>query len=226
MESAFCARDVCPARINFNMGRLREELRELISESQMNDHLKPNTDLETWRRDYDKFIENNRVLNAHTDGELQATDHDLRIKSRCNVCLSQTHKVGKCAVAGGISQQNGESIPPDVGIEIMRLHKLHMMGEYDPYNTPTTLCKIQKARIELKNIRDRQHLSPETVNERGVRVVEAHRTSIRVPSYSSDETDERLRSKSEVQSFDNTTRPMSTKMKRTREIIKRSFQRR
>jgi len=186
----------------------------------MNDHRKPNTDFETWRRDYDTFIENNRVLNAHTDGELQTTDHDLRIKSRCNVCLSQTHKGDKCVVAGGISQQDGESIPPDVGIEIMRLHKLHMMGEYDPYNTPTTLLKILKARIELENIRDGRHLSKETINEKGVRVVEAHRTSIRIPSNSSDETEERLRSTVETKKmWTNTIRPKSTKMRRTREIL-------
>ena len=133
MESAFCARDICPARINFNMERLRNELRELINESQIDDHRKPNTDFKTWRRDYEKFIENNRVQNAHTNEEIQTTCQDPRIKSRCNVCLSQHHKVDKCAVTGGVSPENGETIQPEVGIEVMRLHKLHVMGEYNPY---------------------------------------------------------------------------------------------
>ena len=220
MESAFCARDICPARIDFNMGRLREELRELINASQMNDNLESNTDLETWRRDYEKFLENNRMQNAHTDRGPQTIDRDLRIKSRCNVCLSQTHEGDTCVVAGGISQEKGESTPPEVGIEIMRLHKLHMIGEYDPHNTPTTIRTILKARTELKNMRDGRHLSQETINEKGVRVVEAHRTSIRISSNSSDETEERLRSTVETKKmWTNTIRPKSTKMRRTREIL-------
>ena len=68
---------------------------------------------------------------------------------RCDVCFSQHHSANKCVVACGITPEQQMMVHPDLSKEIIRLHKLHLTGVYDPYATPTTLRCILKIKAAM-----------------------------------------------------------------------------
>jgi len=83
-----------------------------------------------------------------TTGDINRRDTDDE-PMRCNVCLSQHHTIDKCSVAWGEISATQAQEEPETCSEIIRLHELHKSGEYNPYQTETTLRSILDGRIEL-----------------------------------------------------------------------------